>query len=148
PGPLKMANQSYQSLIKCRISPKAVVNPISFLRKFWKFLIELIDGERCISTIVSKGTLRSRSPSCPYFSLAILWLNKKREFVFGMVGREYGNRVWFFEAGEIVEIGILAVRVFDIRISDRSGRGRKDGNATAYAIHELLTSLFCVLRWN
>jgi len=63
-------------------------------------------------------------------------------FVLGMIGCEHRDGVRFFVTGEVIEVRVLPVFVFDVRVANCRGRGGEDGDASRYSAHELLAPLF------
>src|SRR5262249_26185978 len=142
---IEAPHQAGDAFVKSRIDSKAIVDAIGAGEESRQLVFKFVDRERRVGAVVSLRAFLTDAPASPHLTGAIFWKNKEHEQVFGLTCDEHRHRALLFEAGQVVQIGVLPVLVLDVSIADCCRCGWKDRGASRYSPHEFFTSLFCLI---
>ncbi len=92
---------------------------------------KLVDRERRIDAQMLDRAFDAESLAVPNFLRAVQLAQEEHAAVFGMLRREYENRVRFVESGEVKKIGVLAKREIGIGVPREDSRRRNHGRGAA-----------------
>ena len=138
---LKVAHPSDKPLVKRGVAAETIVNAVSLSNELRQFLVELVNRESGVGPVIALRSFFARAPARPHFALAIFRLNEESEAMFRVLRHKHCDGIWLFKSCEVIKVRILAIFVLDIVIANCSRRSRKDGRASADALHKLFASL-------
>jgi len=109
-----------------RLYAHRVVDGGAVLEETGQDLVDVADRERIVRTEIAHRPLRARAAAVPRLACGVALADE--EHVLGLLAPrdEHGDGLGLAEAGEIVEVAVLAVGVFDVVIAVPDGRRRHD----------------------
>src|SRR5436190_2868327 len=112
--------------------------------------MKLRDGQRTVCAEGCDRAFDAVAAAIPRLALRVARADEERELVFGRAGRDDGDGFGFGEAGQVVEIRILAVAIFRVVRACAFGCAGDDGDRVrlhaAYELFELGSAHACLLR--
>src|SRR5262249_33203989 len=120
---IETPHQAGDAFVKSRINSKAIVDAIGAGEESGQLVFQFVDRERRVGAVVSLCALLADAPASPDFTGAIFWKNKEHEQAFSLACDEHRHRALLFEAGQVVQIGVLSVLMFDVSVANRRGCG-------------------------
>jgi hypothetical protein len=108
-----------------------VVDPRAPFHQAEQDLVEVGDRERVVRAVGGDGAFRSGARPVPILALAVALAHEQQVLALRSAGCEHRDRVGLREAGEVVEIAVLPVRVLDVAVTGAHRRGRQDRDRVA-----------------
>eukprot|EP01022_Parablepharisma_sp_SALTPOND_P033110 TRINITY_DN881_c1_g1_i15.p1 TRINITY_DN881_c1_g1~~TRINITY_DN881_c1_g1_i15.p1 ORF type:complete len:1351 (-),score=485.80 TRINITY_DN881_c1_g1_i15:36729-40781(-) len=91
-------------------------------------LVEFLDRVGSIQGEELLGSLRAMAVTVPDLAFQVLVATEQDAAVF-LAGHQHQHRLGFGEAGQVVEVAVMAIRIVGIAVAHHLGRGRDDGYA-------------------
>ena len=93
--------------------------------------VDVADGKSMVGAVVARGAFGPRAPSIPGLARRIAIAHEEDVFTLRASRHQHRNRVGLRESGEIEEIAVGPVGVFDIVVAHAHRRGGHDGDRIA-----------------
>ncbi len=108
-----LRNLANDCVVEIRVYTEAVVKLFSAVENVLQLLGKLRDGKRFVGAEITFRAFNAGAAPNPDFLFRIARAHEKRVLVFSS-RRDNGDRVWFFEAGQVVKIRILAKAILRV----------------------------------
>ena len=99
--------------------------------------VERSDRERGVEAERLACGLGAMTETVPDFALDILLATEQDalRLAAARIGHQHHHRLRLGEAGQVVEVAVVAVRVFGVAVARGFRRGRNDRDAAAFGLH-------------
>ena len=88
-------------------------------------------GKRVVGAEVARRAVGTGAPAVPGFARRIAIAHEENVFALRAARHQHRHRFGLRETGEIEEVAVGPVRVFDVVVAHAHGRGGHDGNRIA-----------------
>ena len=124
--------------VEAFVSAKSVVDFLCGEQVFGQHLLELINRIGRVHAKMLLRALHAKPFSCPGLFFLVARTDKQDEPFLVVIRREQAQGFRFRKTGEIVQVVVLAIAIFDILGANGSRGGRKEGNPIAHLFQKCL----------
>ncbi|MCY1397965.1 hypothetical protein D9M71_129890 [compost metagenome] len=128
-----------QLAVELGVDTHGVVNAREAGDQAGENLIDDADGEGLVGAVVAQRALLAGAQAVPQLTLGIALAAEQHVLAMLAAGDQGHHRFRLGEAGEVLEVAVLAVNVLDIAVADVHRRRRQDGDAVGlHLLHQRL----------
>ena len=123
------------SLIELRVRAHGVEHLGAVLHESREDFVDIRDREGVIGPVVARGALRPGAPAIPGLTRRIAIADEEYVFTLRAAWHQHGHRLGLGETGQIEEVAVRSIGIFDVVIAQAHRGGGHDGDGVA--AHEL-----------
>src|SRR6185312_14785002 len=120
-----------EPLIEFRVHAHGIENLGAVLHEPGQDLVDVGDGECVVRAIRAPRTCRTGAPSVPGLTCRVALAHEEDVFSVVAPRDQDRHRLGLVEAGQIIEVTVLPVRVFDVVVAVAYRRRGQDGDGVA-----------------
>ncbi|MNM82310.1 hypothetical protein D3C81_943370 [compost metagenome] len=129
----------HQPAVEFRVGAEGVVDALATFDQAGEDVVDVADGEGVIGAEILDRTVLAGTQAVPQLALGIALAAEQHVFAMSAAGDQHHHRFRLGEAGEVLEVAVLAVDVLDIAVADVHRRRRQDGDAVGlHLLHQRL----------
>ncbi len=99
----------HQPAVEVGIGAKGVVDPVAAFDQAGQDVVDIADGKGVVGAVLADRTVLAGAQAVPQFTLRIPLAAEKHVFAVGTAGNQRHHRLRLGEAGEVLEVAVLAV---------------------------------------
>ncbi|MNQ79739.1 hypothetical protein D3C85_946920 [compost metagenome] len=122
----------HQVTIELLVGAHGVIDPLAALDQAGEDVVDVADGEGVVGAILADGAVLTGAQAIPQLALGITFAAKQHVLAMFATGNQRDHRLRLGEAGEVLEVAVLAVDMLDVAIADVHRRRRQDGDAVGF----------------
>ena len=136
-----------QLLVELDLAAEVVVDALAPFDHAGQDVVDVVDRKRVVEGELVDRAFRAEARPVPAFALGIAFAAEQDDFA-GLAARDQGqHRLRLVEAGQVVEVAVLPVRIMRVVVADALGRRRQDGDGVATDdAHQLATAALVLGR--
>ncbi len=125
------------ALVELRVDAHGVVHARLVLEQAGEDLVQVGDREGIVGAVVAPRPGRSGAPAVPGLAQRVALAHEQDVLGLGPARHQHGHRLGFCEAGQVVEVAVLAVGVLDVVVAQAHRGGRQHGDGvTPHQLHQ------------
>ncbi len=131
----------HQPMIEGFVGADGVVDPIAALDQAREDVVDITDGKGVVGTVFTYRAVLPGPQAVPELALGIALAAEQHVLAMLAPGNQRDHRFRLGEAGEVLEVAVLAVDMLDIAVADVHRRRRQNGDAVGFhLLHQRLAS--------
>ena len=119
----------HQMTVEFLMDAEGVIDPLAAFDQARQNLVDVADREGIIGAELADGAILTGTQAIPQLALGVALAAEQHVLAMLTTGDQGQHRFRLGEAGEVLEITVLAVDMFHITVADIHRRGRQNGNA-------------------